>query len=73
VFTHEHEKVLAGLLSKFPEMLETVTNDLKLNLLCQYIFNLAELISTGYKQYKCLDNEHMLTRVQLFEAVRVVM
>lgn len=53
-------------------MIEGVNNDLKLNLLCNYTYSLASLISEGYTKYRVLDNEHTRTRVQLFEAVRRV-
>mmetsp|Transcript_26366 Transcript_26366/g.23283 ORF Transcript_26366/g.23283 Transcript_26366/m.23283 type:complete len:453 (-) Transcript_26366:12-1370(-) len=71
--THDHERFLAMSLLRFPEVLNTVTDELNIHKLCDYIYDIAVKISEGYKKYRIADSEEKETRVLLCEAVRRVL
>ena len=54
-------------------MLDSVSNDLKINYLTDYIYELATKIAEGYKQYRIVGDENMESRVVLIEGVRRVL
>mmetsp|Transcript_23317 Transcript_23317/g.20217 ORF Transcript_23317/g.20217 Transcript_23317/m.20217 type:complete len:132 (-) Transcript_23317:90-485(-) len=68
--THDHEKVLAMALLRFPEVIKTVTEELNLHKLCDYVYDVAMKISEGYKKYRIADSEDKETRVLLCEIAR---
>lgn len=71
--THPHERFLAMSLLRFPEVLNTVNDELNIHKLCDYIYDIAVKISEGYKKYRIIDSEDKVTRVLLCEAVRRVL
>lgn len=73
VFTHEHERVLAASLLRFPETIEMATDSLAINRLCEHIYELATKIAEGYAKYKVIDESHKKQRVLLVEALRMVL
>ena len=70
--TDDTEVVILAHIAKFAEVLLGVSDELNLNRLCAYLYELSVIIATGYNKYKILGNEHTLHRVQILMIVRVV-
>ena len=68
--THPHERLLAFTILKFPEVLETVVDELNIHKLCDLIYDVAVKISEGYTKYRILDDPNRNTRLLLCEAAR---
>jgi len=68
--THPHERFLAMSLLRFPEVIDTVTEELNIHKLCDFIYDVADKISQGYSKYRIVDDPNKETRVLLCEAVR---
>ena len=43
-----HEKILAQDMAKFPDLISLVVQELKINLLCEFIYNLCVKFNEGY-------------------------
>jgi arginyl-tRNA synthetase len=71
--THPHERLLAVLVSKFPETIDQVIDELEIHKLCDFIYNLAVKIAEGYAKYRILDDPNKDTRILLCEVMRRVM
>lgn len=71
--THPHERLLAILVSKFPETIDLVIEELEIHKLCDFIYNLAVKIAEGYSKYRILDDPNRDTRILLCEVMRRVM
>ena len=71
--THPHERLLAILVSKFPETIDQVIEELEIHKLCDFIYNLAVKIAEGYSKYRILDDPNRDTRILLCEVMRRVM
>jgi arginyl-tRNA synthetase len=71
--THEYEVLILSHLSKLTYTLQQTTNELAMNKLCSYLYDLAGLLSTGYTKYKIVGNEDTHSRILVMEAVRLVM
>jgi len=71
--THPHERFLAMSLLRFPEVIDTVVDELAIHKLCDYIYDISVKIAEGYKKYRINDDPNKETRVLLFEAIRRVM
>lgn len=72
-FTDENEKVLASHVTNFMDMIIYVQENLALNFICDYLYNLAKKVSSGYKKYHILNNEHTLKRIKLIYVVKLIM
>ncbi len=72
-FTDDYEIFLASQLVKFAETIEGVTSQLKLNMLCKYLYDLSCLVAKGYKKYKINNNEHTKKRAVLLLAIKKMM
>jgi len=70
--THPHERVLAFTILKFPETLESASEELAINKLCDFIYDVAVKISEGYTKYRILDDPNKDTRLMLCEATRII-
>jgi len=57
---------------KFPETLETASEELAINRICDFIYDLAGKISEGYKLYRIIDDPNKDSRILLCEAIRQV-
>jgi arginyl-tRNA synthetase len=71
--THPHERFLAMSLIRFPEVLNTVSDELNIHKLCDYIYDISVKVAEGYRKYRIIDSEDKVSRVLLCEAVRKVM
>ena len=72
-FSHPHELVLVKMISQFPDILGLVVKDLKINLLCDYTYNLCVLLSKGYDKYRIVGTKEMKQKCMLLFALRNVM
>jgi len=70
VFTHPHEKILVKDLAKFPDLILLVVKELKINLLCEFIYNLCVKFNEGYNKFKIVGTPEMKTRCLLLLAIR---
>jgi len=59
-------------LLKFPETLEAASDELAINKICDFIYELAGKISEGYKLYRIIDDPSKDSRILLIEAIRQV-
>lgn len=71
--THEAERKLASSLVKFMDVLDETADELAINRLTDYIYDICVLVQENYKKYRIVGNEHMKTRILLCEAVRRVL
>lgn len=58
---------------KFPDVLDQVTEDLAINRLTDYIYDLACKVAEGYRKYHINNSEDKASRVLLIEATRQVL
>lgn len=72
-FTDEAEKQLARQMIRFPETLDMAQDKLQINRICDFLYLLAVRVAEAYGQYKVLNNEHTLIRIQLIKAVKKMM
>lgn len=72
-FTHEQERLVARHLVKFSEALEIVVDQLTLNRLCEFVYDLASKIAESYPKYKILNNEHSKQRLKLILIAKLMM
>ncbi|CAD8070514.1 unnamed protein product [Paramecium sonneborni] len=71
--THLHERHLAVQLLRFVDVLQSVTDQLTINWLCDYIYIICVKIGEAYNQYHILNNEHTQTRLLLCEVIRIIL
>ncbi|EGR29994.1 hypothetical protein IMG5_144680 [Ichthyophthirius multifiliis] len=71
--THPHERAIVACLVKFVDVLQSVTDDLAINRLTDYIYELACKIAEAYHKYHINNSEDKETRVLLIEATRIVL
>ena len=72
-FTHAEERQLARHIAKFDETIELVVENLTLNRLCEFLYNLARKVAEAYSAYKILNNEDSLNRLKLILITRDMM
>ena len=71
--SNESEKTLAVTILRLCEQIELTTTDLKLNRLCDQLYETSTVISNFYGISKVLGSEEEDSRVLLLEAVRKIM
>lgn len=64
-FTHPQERAIARHLAKFDEVIETVADQMNLNKLCEYLYQLSAKIAESYAAYKILKNDDTAQRLKL--------
>ena len=72
-FTHDHELLLVKKLAQFPDILDLVVTQLKINLLCDFMYTTCVLFNEGYNKYKIVGTEFMQERCMLLVAIRKVL
>lgn len=70
--TDEYEAVILAHIAKFCEIILNVSDELKLNTLCAYLYEFSGIIASGYKKYKIIGNEHTQHRVQILYVSKTV-
>jgi arginyl-tRNA synthetase len=71
--THPDERNLAALLVKFYDVLNESAEELAINKVTDYIYELCVKVQENYKKYRIVGDEHMETRIILCEAIRKVL
>lgn len=71
--THPYEKILAMSVLRFPEVIETVVNELAIHKLCDFLYDLATKIGEGYNKYRIVDDPNKISRSLLILALKEVM
>jgi arginyl-tRNA synthetase len=71
--THPHERTLAMCLLRFPEVIDTVTEELNIHKLCDFIYEVSTKVAEGYSKYRINDDPNKETRILLCVAVKRIM
>ena len=71
--THPFERNLIILISKFPETIDLVLQELEIHKLCDLIYSLATKISEGYAKYRIIEDPDQNYRILLCEVLRRIM
>lgn len=71
--THPHERTLAMCLLRFPEVIDTVTEELNIHKLCDFIYEISVKVAEGYSKYRIVDDPNKETRILLCEAVKRIL
>jgi len=71
--THPHERHLAMSLLRFPEVIDTVTDELNIHKLCDFIYDVSVKVAEGYSKYRIVDDPNKKTRILLCEAVKRIL
>ena len=67
------EKELINLLNKFPELINTISNNHKVNLLPQYLTKLSSEFNSWYSTTKILNNKKEVIQINLAKAISIVL
>ena len=67
------ELSLLRALIKFPEALQEASNAYSPNLLCNYLYNLAQKFNAFYNAHRILDSESPEFKIKLTEAVGITL
>lgn len=70
---NREENLILRDLTKFPEVIDNAANSYSPNILCEYIYNLAQNYNTFYSKYKILGSENEEFRIVLTFAVGQVL
>ncbi|MHA3838368.1 arginine--tRNA ligase [Mycoplasma sp. VS1572C] len=71
-FTDKAKKVIVEL-DNFDELIKTIISTTKVNLMTQYLINLAKLFNSFYAETKLLNHEDQSTYAYLVQAVQIVL
>lgn len=71
--THPDERNLAALLIKFYDVLNDAVDELALNKVTDFIYDICVKVQENYKKYRIVGDEHMHSRIILCEAIRKVL
>ena len=61
------------MLIKFYEIINQAVDELALNKLTDFIYDIAVKVQENYKKYRIIGDENMQTRIILCEAIRKVL
>lgn len=70
--TDDYELVILAQVAKYSEVIQGVSDELNINRLCGYLYEMSGIISSGYKKYKILGNEHTTSRVQILYLTKLL-
>ena len=73
LITTPHERALALLLCRFPDILDTVVDELALNKLCDLLYEISVKYSEFYNACKVIDSPEQNSRLQLCLATKLMM
>lgn len=73
MITHPDERILAGMLSKFFDVIHESADDMAVNKLTDYIYDVAVKVQENYKKYRIIGDENMQSRIILCECIRKVL
>lgn len=73
VITHPEERNLAAMLIKFYDVLNDSVEELSLNKVTDFIYDICVKVQENYKKYRIIGDENMESRIILCEAIRKVL
>jgi arginyl-tRNA synthetase len=73
VITHPDERNLAAMLIKFYDVLNDAVEELALNKMTDFIYDICVKVQENYKKYRIVGDENMESRIILCEAIRKVL
>lgn len=73
VITHPDERNLAAMLIKFYDVLNDSVEELALNKVTDFIYEICVKVQENYKKYRIIGDENMESRIILCEAIRKVL
>lgn len=71
--THPEERVLAGMLIKYYDTVHESVDDLALNKMTDFIYDISVKVQENYKRYRIVGDPNMHSRIILCEAIRKVL
>lgn len=71
--THPEERNLAAMLIKFYDVLNDAVDELAINKVTDYIYEICVKVQENYKKYRIVGDENMHSRIILCEAIRKVL
>ena len=71
--THPDERNLAAMLIKFYDVLNEAADELALNRVTDFIYEICVKVQENYKKYRIVGDENMESRIILCEAIRKVL
>ena len=63
--THPDEKVLAGMLVKFFDVIYESSEEMAINKITDFIYDIAMKVQENYKKYRIMGDENMESRIIL--------
>ena len=73
VITHPDERVLAGMLIKVFDVIQESADELAINKITDFIYEIAVKVQENYKKYRIVGDENMESRIILCECIRKTM
>ena len=73
VITHPEERNLAAMLIKLYDVINESVEELALNKVTDFIYDICVKVQENYKKYRIVGDEHMESRIILCEAIRKVL
>jgi arginyl-tRNA synthetase len=70
VITHPDERVLAGALIKFFDVVEEAGEEMAINKITDFIYEIAVKVQENYKKYRVVGDPNMKSRIILCECIR---
>jgi arginyl-tRNA synthetase len=71
--THPEERNLAAMLIKFYDVLNDAVEELAINKVTDFIYEICVKVQENYKKYRIVGDENMESRIILCEAIRKVL
>jgi arginyl-tRNA synthetase len=71
--THPDERNLAAMLIKFHDVLNDSVDELAINKITDYIYEICVKVQENYKKYRIIGDENMESRIILCEAIRKIL
>ena len=72
-FYSTKEKELINLLNEFPELINTISKNHKVNLLPQYLIKVSSLFNSWYSKVRILNNKKEAIQIKLVKATSIVL
>lgn len=68
--THPDERTLAGMLIKFFDVIQDSADEMAVNKVTDYIYDIAVKVQENYKKYRIINDPDMESRIVLCECIR---
>ena len=68
--SHADERVLAGMLVKFYDVIHESSEEMAINKITDFVCDIAMKVQENYKKYRIIGDENMESRIVLVECIR---